>query len=241
MEQGQLKNLNTTGIAKSAGGAYERIRTDGIATINGDTSCSSLTVNGQLKVEGSLQGGVLHFNGKSSIAGGLRAERLEIDGMLKIGGDMHVVNIGTRGMLKSEGNASGEHISSTGDWRVAGNAEFEKVELHGGFQIGGMLNAGTIKIGMAGPCKAKEIGGGTIEVRRRTSARKLLSFLAPGLAPRLTASLIEGDEIVLEDTQADIVRGNVVVIGSGCEIGRVEYKERLDRDPESQIGVVEQV
>ena len=38
----------------------------------------------------------------------------------------------------------------------------------------------------------------------------------------------EGDDVVLEYTQADVVRGRRVRIGEGCSIGRVEYSESLD-------------
>ena len=39
---------------------------------------------------------------------------------------------------------------------------------------------------------------------------------------------IEGDDVDLEYTQADVVRGRRVRIGEGCSIGRVEYSESLD-------------
>ena len=39
---------------------------------------------------------------------------------------------------------------------------------------------------------------------------------------------IEGDDVDLEYTEADVVRGRRVRIGEGCSIGRVEYSESLD-------------
>jgi len=41
----------------------------------------------------------------------------------------------------------------------------------------------------------------------------------------LSAGIIEGDDIFLEATQAKIVRGRHVVIGEGCSIELVEYKD----------------
>lgn len=42
---------------------------------------------------------------------------------------------------------------------------------------------------------------------------------------RLEASVIEGNEIFLENTKADFVRGRFIHIGSGCEIKHVEYEK----------------
>lgn len=43
----------------------------------------------------------------------------------------------------------------------------------------------------------------------------------------LRCSIIEGDDIYLEDTRSKIVRGNNVTIGRGCEIELVEYKNEI--------------
>jgi hypothetical protein len=51
-------------------------------------------------------------------------------------------------------------------------------------------------------------------------------FTGGGTA-ELHTSQIEGDEILLEDTTADIVRGKRVEIGPGCNIESVEYSESL--------------
>lgn len=51
--------------------------------------------------------------------------------------------------------------------------------------------------------------------------------MIPKLKSELHAGVIEGDYIDLEFTTADIVRGNVVIIGNGCSIGRVEYHSKL--------------
>ena len=51
----------------------------------------------------------------------------------------------------------------------------------------------------------------------------------------LRATLIEGDEIHLEDTSADVVRGKRVEIGPGCHIETVEYSEQLDIHPDAEV------
>ena len=52
----------------------------------------------------------------------------------------------------------------------------------------------------------------------------------------LTADIIEGDDIYLENTHAKVVRGNNITLGSGCEIELVEYKNDFKQDKEAEIG-----
>ena len=46
-----------------------------------------------------------------------------------------------------------------------------------------------------------------------------------GRRSELISEVIEGDEIYVEYTKAKVVRGNKVVIGPGCDIQSVEYRE----------------
>ncbi|MFL6517173.1 MAG: cytoplasmic protein, partial [Bacillus sp. (in: firmicutes)] len=102
----------------------------------------------------------------------------------------------------------------------------------GGFEIKGLLSADTIKVGLRfGQSTAEEIGGGKITVKKRSN-----SFLPFGKeAGSLSAKVIEGDDIYLENTKADIVRGNKVKVGPGCQIGVVEYRNELTHNPKATI------
>ena len=55
------------------------------------------------------------------------------------------------------------------------------------------------------------------------------------------ANLIEGDEIYLENTRADVVRGKQIEIGPNCKIKLIEYSESLkvhdDSDVEKQTKI----
>jgi hypothetical protein len=51
----------------------------------------------------------------------------------------------------------------------------------------------------------------------------------------LEVETIEGEEIDIEGTKADLVRGRNVVIGSGCEIERVEYSGTLTVDKTAKV------
>lgn len=51
---------------------------------------------------------------------------------------------------------------------------------------------------------------------------------------KLIADVIEGDRVYLENTEAAVVRGKEVIIG-GCSIGTIEYANKYECDPHSQI------
>ncbi len=72
--------------------------------------------------------------------------------------------------------------------------------------------------------------GETIIVKRKSSIFSL--FAGEG---SLEAGIIEGDEIFLENTKANVVRGKRVTIGSGCEIERVEFQDEFRVDEKSIV------
>ena len=57
----------------------------------------------------------------------------------------------------------------------------------------------------------------------------------------MSAQLIEGDNIVLEYTDADIVRGKNVVIGRGCNINKVEYTNEYKLKDDGKVENAEQI
>ena len=76
---------------------------------------------------------------------------------------------------------------------------------------------------------AVAIGGGTIRVLQKNTTTFLGIFRTnPG---RARIGSIEGDDIELENVEAEIVRGKYVRIGHGCRIGTVEYGENLEAEP----------
>ncbi|MNI77758.1 hypothetical protein D3C73_1340730 [compost metagenome] len=87
----------------------------------------------------------------------------------------------------------------------------------------------------------REIGVESLAVRRMGPGvwSKLASGIIPKLRAELQASVIEGDFLDLEYTTAEVVRGNTVIVGEGCSIGRVEYRNRLTVHPGARVGTEE--
>lgn len=239
MAERSVKDLKINGVGHASGGAYREIQAEGIATLNGDITCEKLTADGTLKIKGTIHADEFSLNGTGSSDGLLEGGKFELDGMFKVGNDVRCNSLHVQGMLRSKGAVVGETAKVDGALKLDGNAEFETAEVDGQLQVGGMLNAGTLKLDLEGPCHAKEIGGEQIVVRQR-KGKRLLDYISPLWASRLTADVIEGDDIRLEGTKAEVVRGNSVVIGPDCEIGRVEYKEHYEVSPQASVGHAEQ-
>ncbi|GIO33331.1 MULTISPECIES: hypothetical protein [Paenibacillus] len=233
--------MRISGIGNSQGGYYSHVRVDGMAKINGDTDCISFDSNGTLTVEGSLQSESVTMNGTAKIEGRASANRMMLDGLVTIK-DQAVCHetLSANGRLSIAGGLIGEKVEIFGSLKSGGGVQCETFNVHGGFNIDGLLNAGMIDVKLSIPSKIKEIGGDAISVKRFKKVSVLEQFV-PAFSARLQAQVIEGDEIDLEYTEADIVRGNVVRIGKGCKVGRVEYKDRLIREDDATIGTAHQM
>ncbi|MFC3768158.1 cell shape determination protein CcmA [Paenibacillus sp. GCM10012303] len=145
---------------------------------------------------------------------------LRIDGYAKVGSQFTCERIGLNGFMSLKGNYSAESFESRGSFRIQG-----------------LLNAGTIDIELHSECRAREIGGDRICVRKSRKANpiaKLVKALTFN-KEQLTVETIEGDDIQLEYTKADIVRGNHISIGPGCEIGLVEYSGKFAQHQDAKV------
>ncbi|KMM53293.1 hypothetical protein ACH95_21510 [Bacillus glycinifermentans] len=98
---------------------------------------------------------------------------------------------------------------------LSGDAKVQSLHIYGEAEVAGRLKADKAKLRF-GESSVGEIGGTAIKVRNKRGLFKKNSGF-------LSAKVIEGDDIYLENTSAGIVRGNRVRIGPGCRIETVEY------------------
>ncbi|RUT33245.1 hypothetical protein EJP77_06205 [Paenibacillus zeisoli] len=234
MEQ-SIRDMKLNGVGQAAGGRYKRVQIDGIGTIGGEVHCEELLCNGQLKLNAPLTAEQITINGTGKITGPVHSGDFRTDGMLNIEEEVRFDKLVINGMFKCGAGARGEHAEIYGTLKLKKDLQCEILEVWGNLQVEGLLNAGTIRLEMIGKCKAREIGGEHIIIRKRGTAPKLLELFSGKLASRLTADVIEGDDIELEHTKARIVRGSRVRIGPGCEIDYVEYKDTYEADPKSDV------
>lgn len=222
--------LVVSGSGSASGGDYQDVRIAGDCTINGRLDCANFRIYGSAQVEGDVKAKQFKIYGASIVVGNVDAASAHIMGTSDIGGDMSVQRLKLYGRAEIGGALTGDSLYIGGEALVQNDCEAETVKVNGSFQIGGLLNAGLIEIVLYGPCEAREIGGETIRVSRSGFGYQLHRlFHFKSLRDHyLTADTIEGDTISLEYTKARVVRGNHVIIGSGCQIGCVEYKESFE-------------
>jgi cytoskeletal protein CcmA (bactofilin family) len=218
-------NLMITGSSSAAGGSYNKVHIIGEATIEGDVACSRLKCVGTLDMEGSLKSMQVAVVGTCSFSNDVETDNMKISGTVTIGGNARLNELRCSGTIETKGSLYGEDLELRGELNTEGDCEFDSVKARGIMNVGGLLNAGRMDIKLYRDCKAGEIGGEHISVRRASLLNPFSFFFRPSPHAMLSASVIEGDDIYLEYTNAKVVRGKRVIIGPGCGIELVEYKE----------------
>jgi len=228
----QRRSVSISGSGRLGGGEYQRVTISGSGRIDGDVTAEELRISGSGRVSGRTEVGQIAISGSGRFGGAVRADEMRVSGSAKIEGPLDAKEFKSSGSFHTEGDVAAEYFKSSGSFRVGGDVEADIFKASGGFDIEGLLSADKVEIRLAGRCTVREIGGERIHVERPES---LGAALLGGLAKMLTGggmaelrtTQIEGDEIHLENTIADVVRGTRVEIGPGCKIGTVEYTETL--------------
>ncbi|TVX98617.1 hypothetical protein [Cohnella terricola] len=221
MEYSEKPDLVINGVTTASGGDYGKVRIDGVGTVEGDIVAESFDANGMTKVRGSLATDDMDCDGMITIDGHVSAGKSLVDGLMKIKGSLKADRFTVNGMLK-----------------VKGDCEIEELRMDGGFTIDGSMNVGRLYVMLNGQGRTREIGCESIQVRRkrRTPWAALITWVLPRYAIELHTSSIEGDDIDLEHTETEVVRGNRVMIGKGCRVDLVEYRTELKVHPSAKIG-----
>ena len=229
-------DMRISGSSTMPGGEYDRVSISGSGTVQGDLRCQSLSCSGSARVQGDVDcAGEVRSSGSSKVTGSITCESLSCSGAVKCEG-----SILSRGLIHSSGamNVSGgleaadircQELRCSGAMNVSGGVEAEAVRISGMAGIPGLLNAETVEIAADRGIRIGSIGGGSIRIYQ--PQQKSLLGLFRSSCSCAQAGDIEGDDVDLEYTQADVVRGRRVRIGEGCSIGRVEYSESLDALP----------
>ncbi|CRK85401.1 cytoplasmic protein [Neobacillus massiliamazoniensis] len=231
-------NLIINGSGEYPGGTYDKISIRGEGTILNQVESSVFHVYGTCEARENLSTGSAKILGEAKIKGNVEAEETLIMGSMAIDGKAILKKMKVFGALEVGESLSGNEATIKGSISVKGDVEYETFESSGGFDIKGLLNADTIKIALRyGESKAEEIGGGNITVKRKRNS--FIPFV--GEEGSLAAKVIEGDDVYLENTRAEVVRGNKVNIGPGCQIGLVEYTNDFSENANSTVKMTKKI
>lgn len=247
--------LKISGSGTTGGGEFEGVYISGSGKVNGDVKCKEFKISGSgniigsvytddFKISGSgkIEGNLKCTNGRISGSGGilgnLTAEEFKISGSGKVNGNSNCQWLKISGDGKILGNVLGKTFIISGEAFVEKNIEVENFEARGNFKVNGMINADEVIIQLQNHCYVEEIGATKVDVRKGATINsifKVISFFAKNFLGYLNTKIIEADYIYIEYTKADIVRGENIVIGEGCEIGLVEYKNSFKEEGNSKI------
>ncbi len=231
-----LQDIKVSGAGNIGGGKYRDVKISGAGTVNGDIECAIFKTSGTSTVNGNVKLKNLSVSGSTKIIGTLDAEEIKISGGSEIRGNVATKIIKVSGSSKIGGNLGAEEINISGSIEIKEDCEAERFKTTGSFDIGGLLNSGDIDVIIHGRCRAREIGGGKINVKvcnDNMFSKMLKHIFIQG--ERLTSSVIEGDDIYLEATNAKIVRGNNVTIGPDCNIEIVEYRSTISVATDTKV------
>jgi cytoskeletal protein CcmA (bactofilin family) len=228
----KVQNLTINGSGNYSGGQYDKISIRGDATLVSDVECSAFHIYGTSEALENVKTRSVKVFGEAEVKGNMESEEMLIMGTMTVGGRAALKKLKILGTLDVGDSLTGDEANIKGTIAVGGDVEYETFESSGGFEIKGLLNADKINISLRfGESFAEEIGGGLITVKKKSN-----TFLPFGKEKvKLTAKVIEGDIIYLENTKAEIVRGKKVKIGEGCQIGTVEYTTELTCSEKSTI------
>ena len=261
---GEYGKVSVSGAAKATGGLRcETLSVSGSLKVEGGIDCAGKAhVSGALKTVERFAAGSLHISGVVTAGDKLEClDSLHISGVLNGEGNVSCKEGRVSGVCNLQ-SLHGESVSVSGILNADGDVEAENYVTTGRQVIKGLLNAEHIRInltrlgfgasscgnhiGSIGCCELTvlrgkvsdiEVGGQRIVTGgAEDGVTVLFNRKVDGKYDRLEVGTVEGDDITLENTDADVVRGRRVRIGAGCRIGSIEYAETLEVAEDSKVG-----
>lgn len=242
----EVSDLKISGSGTAGGGKYQEVSISGSGKINGDVQCESFKISGSGKICGSLLADEFRISGYGTVEGNLKCKDGKISGSGKVCENVEAEEFKISGSGTVEGDFKGKDFTISGTGTIGGkvscdeikvsgimnahkSVEGENIDVSGAIKCVGMVNAEKITINLNGSSSIGEIGAREINVKESLGSG-FLGWIAKAFGNnygRLDVKVIEADDIYLENTDADVVRGARIIIGKGCKIGRVEYSESL--------------
>ena len=240
-------DMRISGAGVIGAGEYDEIRISGSASVQGDVGCKSFHCSGSVKCDGVLTceadvyvSGALHARGR------LTADEIHVSGAVDCPELSAANEVKLSGGVKINGMLTGKDVRVSGGMQVGG-VEAENFFLAGGIDCKGLLNAEHTEIRLSnGHSTVASIGGAEVRVNQEEEQGKRGFFGSLFKHGRKPGSLnvresVEADDVELTDTECPLVTGTRVMIGKGCRIGTVRYRESLTVDPEATVSSSEKI
>lgn len=257
MENQQIRDLRIAGSGSAGGGRYNVVSISGSGKIIGDLNCEKFRISGSGKVDGSITTNDFGISGSGKVTKDLKCSRGSISGSGKVEGSVYGGNFTISGSGVVEGNFKGNEFVINGSGKVGGRISGTSVKLYGAVVVGqgiegevidikgslrtnNMVNGDLVNIEVDGRTEIEEIGATKVSVLKGIQGRGMVSrFFLKMFGGKdfdyLVAKTIEADEIYLENTIAEVVRGGKIIIGQGCKIKKIEYSDSFEVKSETSI------
>lgn len=243
MSKTNLSSLSIDGLGSYPGGDYDKVSIAGIGKIQDDVTCNFFDVSGKGKLLGNVHAGYFEVSGMCTCNKAVTADHMQISGTISCKETVNVGEIHMEGMMSVNDNINAKIIRCCGTITGKGNITAEQVEVEGSLQITGALNCEEFKIKLAGTSEIVEFGGSICVVRAPLENRNVIAKLFMPARFRndcFVCNTIEADQITIENSKVNKVRGEKVVIGKGCIIDTVEYSESIHIDESAVVKYVVQ-
>lgn len=236
INEGKYNTIKIMGSAISKGNVEsEEVKISGDARFIGELDFGILKVNGDATIEGNLKAKRIRVNGNLEISGSCQVDELVINGSCSINCDLKCNNVTVRGEIIVNRDMYGKEIKIYGESSIKENIECENIMVEGVINCNGLLNAENIEIYTRGKSYCKEIGATKIRIlkeKERKLLKLIMNFRGHG---KLKSDLIEGDYIELENSIVKNLRGKSIELISNCEVGMVEYSEKINVSDDSIV------
>jgi cytoskeletal protein CcmA (bactofilin family) len=223
-------------------------KTAGSCTVEGDVRATEFSCSGSQRIGNDLIAGNIKISGSCQVGNDVEADTFNCKGRFHIGGLLTADEIkiqlghGSKGCKANEIGGERIQVRSGGkflDWqaddleRKLGSVGYKLEE-----GLSGLRDRFGIEIDLGDIDKFVE---DMVKFGEKMKTNIDIQFGEGEQPSILEVDTIEGDEIYLENTKADIVRGKHVTIGHGCRIERVEYSEELIIEEDAHVGEQEKV
>ncbi|MBP5353843.1 MAG: hypothetical protein J6Y67_01745 [Lachnospiraceae bacterium] len=223
--------------SKLRGGYYDVLNCYGVTTMLGSVKTESLNLRGHLNGNYNL------FARSLRGTGALRVAKLQCNTAVWYGSSSVRCFMQVGKFLALYGNFIGEGgivcpvVKMDGSIIYNGRITASEITARGEISLG-TFEAADIRIEISRASRCTSVFGKRVVVTHRIPTVFERLFLPPQVTQHMiltVATGIEGEYVSLENVIADRVSGNDVIIGPGCRINRVFYRDHIYIDENAYV------
>lgn len=171
----------------------------------------NITIEGVGKINGGTYDNI-KVSGTASVSSDIVANTVKVSGIATFENNLKTSDLKVSGLVKVNGNMMFTNATISGLVQVRGKVEGEVLKADGGISVSQDINVEKMEATI-GKGSFNNIYGNDIKI----DSKKHL----------IICKEIEATNIDVTYLKADRISGNNVVIGPNCDIGIVEYSEKL--------------